>query len=364
MIKKFVFFLNMALLLFAGSVTKIFADDFVANGAENINLYGNPRLISSSNSAAGGPLFSAGSYSLISNPALPAALQCPVFDFGFAVPISNELLDTTNAGFAFQTGFSMPTSYGVFTGVVQGDFLDKVMIGSNIVLGHLGFARDLTENFYLGISLSGGALFGGSRDITDVYLAAGAGAWYRIKEFSGLHGKPWLKNLRFGLSLQNLGKTFTKGYGFDGGFPGGYISPKAGAAVNLYDTDKFKLGTSFDITIPTFSNGIMGFGLQAEINNFIFVSTGWGFNVYETAEAASHPVNYPYIGIGFKFSVNTSNADILSKVNQTDINVDILEQSLGNKTHIISAGVGAKFGVEDTTPPEIDISNISYGTSN
>jgi len=355
--KKLLCFLSLIPALSAGG---IFAEN-VFNGAENINLYGSPRLTAASNSAAGGPLFSAASYSLISNPALTAALQCPVADFGVAVPVN---IETTKTGAALQLGASFPTRRGVFTGVVQGDFLGDILAYSNIVLGHLGFSRDVTENFYLGLSLSGGALFGGTRDITDFYITAGVGAWYRIREFPALKDGPYLKNLRFGLALQNMGKTFTEDYRF-GGFPGGFFSPKAGAAVNIYDSEKFKTGFSVDVALPAlFTNFAMGMGLQAEIAGFIFISAGWDFNIAEVAESGG--VNFPYAGIGLKFSLNTSGTELLSRrgFNQTDINADMLWQALDSETMLFSAGAGAKFGVEDAVPPEIRLDDIKYGTSN
>lgn len=339
--------------------------DWPPPGGEGLFLYGHPAYTKSANSAAGGPLFSAGPYSININPALTAGFQSPVADFGFSVIADT---DDPKPGSALHLGASYPTRWGVWTGALRGEFLnfDSLSMG-NVVAGHAGFARDVTENLYIGAGLSIGGMF--NDETKDLYAAADLGVWYRIKALGALEDKPYLKNIRFGVAFQNLGKSFRKfrvddPFGdheqtYNTGFPG-IAEPKAGVAADLVSFDKFKLGLSVDVSFPTFSNFVLNTGMQAEIAEMFTVSSGWDFNARENGK--DYGLHWPYIAVGARFQVDTSGLAPLRKkgIEQTDIQVDGIWQHLHNYTEHVSLGATAYFGVRDALPPDIEVGQVQY----
>jgi hypothetical protein len=355
-VKKF-FVFAFFVLFGAGA----FADTWPPPGGERFFLYGHPAYTSSANSAAGGPLFSAGPYSININPALTAGLQCPVADFGVSV-----LADTADpkAGSALHLGASYPTRWGVWTGALRGEFLDlnSMPIG-NVVAGHAGFARDVTANLYIGAGLSAGGLF--NDETQDFYAAVDLGIWYRIQEIEAIKNQSLLKNIRFGAAFQNIGKSFNKyrvgdyELEYDPGFPG-IFKPKAGVAADLLSFDKFKLGLSTDVSFPAFSNFVLDAGARAEIADMFYIASGWDFNARENDKGyGSH---WSFLTVGVKFQIDTSGVKALRKngIEQTDIQVDALWQHLHENTEHISIGATANFGAKDSLPPDIEIGQIQY----
>ncbi|MDR3301622.1 MAG: hypothetical protein LBT01_03715 [Spirochaetaceae bacterium] len=344
--------------LFGLAASGILADDLPPPGGESLFLYGHPAYTTSANSAAGGPLFSAGPYSININPALTAGFQSPVADFGVSV-----LTDTANAkaGAALHLGASYPTRWGVWTGALRAEFFDfdSLPIG-NSVAGHVGFARDVTENLYIGVGLSVGGMFNGAAK--DFYAAADAGVWYRIKEVTDL---PVFKNIRFGVAFQNLGKSFNHfeaggvELSYGAGFPG-IFQPKAGVAADVLSFEKFKLGLSVDASFPAFSNFVLNTGLQAEIADMFYLSTGWDFNARESSN--DYGMHWLYLSCGVKFQVDTSGVKALGKdgVEQTDVKLDGLWQHLHKNIEHIAIGATVNFGARDGMPPAIEIDEIQY----
>jgi hypothetical protein len=252
----------------------------------------------------------------------------------------------------------------VWTAALQGSFLQDPFAIGNVIAGHFGFSRDVTENLYIGAAFSGGGLIhkgvvGNMKDgYNDFAALASLGIWYRIKEISALSDKPFLKDIRFGLALQNMGKSFSKTVGEDYnlGFPS-VFSPKFSAALNLVSHPKIKVGLSADVAVPLFVNFLFSSGMQVEIANLIFISSGWNMNARELGIDGVDDPYGPYISVAVKFSANTSGSERMSKrgFDQTDIKIEGLWQHMGNDIHHTTVGATFNFGVQDTTPPEIDI---------
>jgi hypothetical protein len=349
-----------ALFLCAGA---LFAEDNQLPGSESLWLYGHPRFITSANSAAGGPLFSAGSYSLIMNPALPADLQCPALDLGYAGILNAFVEDDVTHAVALRLGGSVPTRLGVFSLGFNGVMGEEALRIGNAFAGRLGWARDVTRHFYLGLSVTGGALTY-KEDFRDFYFAADVGAWLRFEQVA------FFRQLRFGVALQNLGKTYSNfgpkpPEGIDEikirMYPG-IITPKIGVAAHLVEANNFALGISMDIAFPAFTNFAFNAGLQALVAEFLYISAGWDLNAQELVSDFNpdKSIHLPYIGIGVKFAVNTSGSQLFKKrgFDQTDITVDGVWQMREKDVHLYSIGAAASFGVRDTIPPEIKIGNI------
>jgi hypothetical protein len=146
---------------------------------------------------------------------------------------------------------------------------------------------------------------------------------------------------------------------YGAGFPG-IFKPKAGIAVDALSFDKFKLGLSVDVSFPTFSNFVLDAGLQAEIAEMFYISSGWDFNARESGD--DYGQHGPYLAVGVKFQVDTSGVKALDKngVEQTDIQIDGLWQHLHKNTEHISVGATVNFGARDGMPPDIEIKDIQY----
>jgi hypothetical protein len=356
----------MAAFFFVGAGgMALFADEWKqAPGSGSLLLYGHPRFIVNADSASGGPLFVTGSYSFTMNPALAADLQCLSADAGYT-GLLKAADDITNDA-SFHLGVGIPTRFGVFSVAGQGIFAENVLGLGNAALGRLGWARDVTSNFYLGLSVSSGALlYDGYRDF---FVAADVGAWIRVEKLA------FFKQVRLSIVMQNLGKTFTE-YGSEDtqremedlkiqirSYPA-LFTPKAGVAAHLVEAKNFNLGISADIAFPTFSNILFNAGLQALIAEHVYISAGWDLDLWESVQEWGNEtggVHLPYVGIGIKFAVKTPDSQLFKKrgVDQTDITVDGTWQRREKDVHLHSLGLSASFGVRDTVPPDIKIGTI------
>ncbi|MDR2795427.1 MAG: hypothetical protein LBB47_01800 [Spirochaetaceae bacterium] len=306
---------------------------------ENLFLLGFPGLISNAASTVGGGLYDAGPYSININPALTAPLQRVSADLG-----ATFMTEEADAGFAFLAGALFPSRWGVWTGVLQGVFLEPPLSPpGNTFSARFGWARDIAEDLYVGASIFGGA--------TSKYgdgFAAGLdlGFVYRIGNLG------FLKDTRMSAALTNIGKTFANNY-FDN-FPGSF-TVKGGFAAVLFENDKFAAGFSADVAVPTFQNILMNFGLELGIVKIITVSFGWDMNVRELADHIGP--HTPFIGIAVKWTVSTGGSDILMKQGweKTDLNVSTFYQRLDDKINLFSAGLSAEFGSIDKAPPVIKL---------
>ncbi|MDR2509768.1 MAG: hypothetical protein LBC77_03890, partial [Spirochaetaceae bacterium] len=210
-------------------------------------------------------------------------------------------------------------------------------------------------NFYLGLSVSGGGFW--YDDNKDLYAACDVGAWYRIPSVA------FLKQVRFGLALQNLGKTFGtigKVEDFEVRSYPAMITPKFGVAAHLVEVNNFVTGLSLDVGFPTFTNFLFNAGLQFQIMNIAFLSVGWDFNAREYIDEVHSML--PHIALGVKFSVNTSGNELFRRggFDQTDIDIDLAWKNAHKDTQVVSFGAAASFGVRDTIPPDIKIGEIRY----
>lgn len=320
-------------------------------GGDMLHLLGHPKFIGTANSAAGGPIFSEGSYSMNMNPALTAGLQFPALDFGFT-----GLLDTengTNLGANMHLGASFPTRLGVFSLGAHGLF-DKDVLGVTSGIFRLGFSRDITDNFYWGLSVWGGVLNFDIIDKGDFAIAADVGAWYRIPKAL------FLQNIRFGAAFQNLGKTFT----YDNIIPfPSMISPKVGIAASLLQVKMFEIGISADVSFPSFINFVVNTGIQFRIANVLNISAGWDFNAQETANIENgSAIHLPYVMVGVRFKIDTSSNSFLHNhsLNEMVWDIDALWQRQYRNTQLFSIGAATVFGERDSYAPVINTGDVRY----
>jgi hypothetical protein len=319
-------------------------------GGENLLRYGHADLTSQTTSAAGGSIFSATPQSVVINPALIAGIQRVSIDAGYTglFPTKDS---KNNPGAGIQLGLVIPTRWGVAAGMLHGAFIPvESMTLGNTFAGRAAFARDITDDFYVGASLFGGVNTG---EGTDWALGLDIGAWYRF----GTVGS--LQDFRVGFSLVNLGKTFAIDVpgiaSGDSDFFPGMVTPRVGLAANFLNQEKITAGFSIDLSAPFFQNAIVDAGAQICFADIVTVSAGWQFNLMETVK--EHNSLIPSVGVSVKFMVNTAKSEFMSSKgwNTSDIVTSTNWRQIYDGIQQISVGVTANLGLKDTEGPVISL---------
>lgn len=319
-------------------------------GAETAAALASPALTSGGLSAASmdSPMAD------IANPASSALLQRTTMDLSYAALVG--LGTETGWGNAFNVGLAVPKPYGVWTGhlgVLQSPFASMPL--GTVVNGRIGIAKDLFPNLLIGASVdtqlgtNGGFNWGLGADLGVIGLAGDV---------------KFLKSLVWGVSLRNLGKSFTPTgvTGIEGGTATSYdapFTPQFGASADLLKADAagLKLSANADLWFPSFQNAVFSTGLKLGWRDQAFLRLGWDINLRE-AIAGTKQGYLPGIGIGASFAVDRKSDDsFISKtgLNRSEIRPTIAASELYNGVWSFGGGINVPIGVIDTTPPAITI---------
>ena len=297
-----------------------------------------PDLLTSASSSAGGAFFSAVPGSIAINPALTAMEQRVMMNLGYtALFNSAEEIDMGGAG---QVSVLFPSRWGVFTGVADGVFcdVDKLQLG-NIINLRGGFSKDITDNLYVGMSLNGGCRWG---DDTQWSLGVDMGFVYVLGNVS------FLKDLRIGSAVTNLGKPYTQGLTSIGIL-------KAGIAGTLFSVANDNLAGAFsaDLSFPQFTNVVFDTGLQFKVADIITIKTAWQFNLKDTLNKDYNLM--PAVGLTAKFKINAEKNEFLANKGwqQSEVTTSAAWQKLYGSVNAVSASAEINLGLQDTVAPEI-----------
>ncbi|MDR0909496.1 MAG: hypothetical protein LBM77_06985 [Spirochaetaceae bacterium] len=349
MLKKIIVFLSFAFILCFSA--------FAYNppmAAEDSFLFASPFL--TSGNAVGGGLLNPGVWSNEQNPALTAGNQRWQMELGYGGIIGEKLSDIKSAsgfGSALRLGLLFPTRYGVFSGAVQGAFgmPENSGLGNHATI-RAGFAKDITDEFWFGASLWGGIQL--APNAWDFGIALDAGAYLKLGSWS------FLKDMRLGIVLSNLGKTYKAAYGIFGSrdkdsFYPAYVSPKVAFAANLLTIDNLHLAFSSGLAFPTFQNAVFDIGFDAVVFKYVTVNAGWQIDLRETIQTKQ--MRIPYVGLQFTFTADTSGAQFLANRgwDSTDFTVSALYKNLGKSLNQLTAGAVANFGIIDREGPELKL---------
>lgn len=324
-------------------------------GGQSMYVLSSPLQLTSASSAAGGAIFYPGPYSAAFNPAIPALEQRITLDAGFSVLAAN------NFNSALQTGILIPTKRFVASGMLQGVFLnsDKIDLDNSINL-KMGLSKEIAARISVGFNVTGGVIWGSD---SDWLLNGDIGALYRRESLG------FMKDFRVGVSVLNLGKTFTdkkligikdkdkdilvNKHSVDS-FPN-FATVRAGAAALFVDNGIIKLGPSLDITTTAFQNVIFDAGFQFGIKDIVFLYVSESIDLSEAIAGYSNFM--PAIGLGVKFDFKTKNNEYLKKHSwdASEMLVAAAWQQRYDSIQAVSAGAVIKLGQRDTDPPVITI---------
>lgn len=342
-------FLCMA--TFSAFVLSAFAYNPQSGGQELFSL-ASPVQLTSSHSAAGSAIFSACSDSIVQNPALPSAEERIQLDAGYSMLISSAD-DSSPFGSAIQLGMLVPTKMFTVSGVLNGVFCtpEEMNLGKSFNL-KAGLSKKISEKLSIGMNLSTGFFWGAESDWA---LGADLGTLYELGNLA------FMKDFKIGASLLNLGKYYTQTTikGIDNSsyadcFPS-VFTVKAGASAILFDVKGFKGGASFDLTIPTFQNLIIDFGMQFSIKEKIFINVAEKVDIRESANGYGDFM--PAIGAFFKFNFTTNKNEYLKKHrwDTSEVVAGAAWQQKYSTVQVISGGVNLRLGQKDVQPPVIEI---------
>ncbi len=367
--------LAIAVLAVIGCSVNLFAYNPPAGGQNYLRLT-SPQLLTGASSAGGGALFNVVPSSIINNPALTAWEQRSELAASGTILKSSNSDDEHSVGSAFEFGILIPSRWGVASFVGQGiwsEFLD-MYVGDSMNVS-AGFSKDITDEVSVGIAFNGGYLFGKAG--SDWTASASLGAYYNY----GTLG--FLKNLRFGAAVTNLGKMYdgSNAYGINDSQTDKmylFISPayyyynkkilndgkngtawpalatlRTGVAASLIDTKYFKTGISLDVAFPGFQNAVVDAGLQMEIADIITLSTSWECDVQELKAGAKNLL--PSVGLSCKFTFNSKDGSFLARKGwkQSEMTLSGAWKRMYQNIDAVSAGAVMDLGLADLEPPEI-----------
>ncbi|WP_407429105.1 hypothetical protein [Treponema sp.] len=322
-------------------------------GGQNVLRLTEPQLIYGANSSAGGAIFGVTPASIINNPALTAWEQRVTLDLAGTMLLSSNSADDKSVGTAFEGGILIPSRWCVSTFLFQGiwaEFID-MPVGDSINFT-AGVSKDITDQVSVGISADYGYLFGkAGKDWT---ASASLGCYY---DYGSLF---FMKNLRFGVSMNNIGKVYTDSNTLGitdskaDAWPG-LCTPRTGIAATMVSTDIMDMGLSFDLSYPAFQNIVVDAGLQLQFWDFLKVAAAWEYDAREFSNGAKNIM--PSVGLSFKFTFSAKDGSYLSNKGweQSEITVSGTWKQLYKNINAVSAGAIMNLGMTDTKAPEISL---------
>ncbi len=338
--RKYIF----SIVLFIVAIP-LFAQYIPPSGAQNIlDMYSPYFMGAGANSSL---LVSPASDAL--NPAASGMKQRTTIDLSYLSLVG--LGSESGWGNIVNTGLTLPTKYGVFSGSAR--FIQSPF--SSLQLGILGglnlsFAKDLFPN----LSVGGGISFkAGAGDRGDWGLAMDLG----ILNYYGDLG--FLKDLKWSFVAREIGKGYTPFSGRNA-FPPPF-TPAFGANFNVLDSGGFKITLLPDISFPSFQDIRFLLGSEISYGNFIFLKTAYRFDLMELISDQLQPSTFPF-SFGLTFRLNTAfkkNIDFLNITqygwNKSEVNINLNATPMQNGVWSFGLGVNVPLGVIDKNPPKIEL---------
>ncbi|MCE5255269.1 MAG: hypothetical protein LLF89_00315, partial [Spirochaetaceae bacterium] len=261
---------------------------------------------------------------------------------------------TQGWGSAASIAFASPVPYGVWGTSLQ--FLTVPSTMTSMPLGTVGtfnasFAKDLLPNLHLGTALhvslgsNGNSGWGLGFDVGLTHFLGDLGAF---------------KDARWGIALLNAGKGYETSplpSGILGGSASAYPSAFTlglGIRGYLIQSYNWNLDTALDLWTPGFEdlNGSVSIGL--DYRHLASLRVGWSAG-YQDINANSGRSLIPSVGLSGTIPLDKGPAAQGRQSPDASLSPSVAVAPLYDSLYATSAGVNLKYGVEDKTPPVINV---------
>lgn len=331
------------LMLAAFAPIAAFGQYLPPSGTGSFNNYLSPTLLS-----GGGSVTSQESPQSDSiNPAAAGAKQRVTLDASYLGLVGTQTGEGWQGHIA-NLGITIPTKVGVFSG--SGHFMSSAL--SEVDLGTVGelnasFAKQIYPDLLVGAGLH---FLLGTNVGTDWGLSGDLG----FLAFPGQTG--FMKNFRWGIVMQGLGKGFAPVPGVSGYPPA--FTPVVGAAFDVVDNSTFRIGFSGDLGFPEFQDVSVNLGTKITFRNNLSLSVSEGADLQSLLNPGSRPNRsyIPAVGLTYSFSTNLGSSSRFLQEhgwNRTTLNTEVSAAPMPGGAWAFGTGINAPLGVVDRTPPTI-----------
>ncbi|MFW5686309.1 MAG: FlgD immunoglobulin-like domain containing protein, partial [Spirochaetota bacterium] len=287
------------------------------------------------------------------NPAMSALAQRTTLDASY---LALTGFGSAAAGGGWQghvvnLGVVSPTPVGVFSGSahVISSPLSGMPWGTTVAV-HASAAKELYPGWLAGTGIR---LVGGAADRFDFGIALDLGV---IREAGSLG---FLRNLRWGLALQNVGKWYAP-VADAGGLPSPF-TPVGGISFDAVSTDWLTVSAGGSLSAPAFQNARLGIGARATLFETISLHAGWKADLRQILEPdiAQRSI-IPSFGISASFKAGLGDEGFAAERGwtETEVTTTAAAAPLVNDVWAIGGGVNAPLGIIDTSGPR---TSIEYG---
>ena len=293
------------------------------------------------------------------NPALPGGIQRTTLSASYLGLFGSP----SGVGNAANLGVAFPYPFGVISAGAR--FVSSPVTGYNYgTLGgaRLSFAKDLYPDFYVGAGIN--SLFGPNWGLWGtlgfLYLPGDVG---------------FMKNVTLGLSLDNLGRTYTPD-GNGGGTAGFAFTPRFSADAQLLASGPVQVDSSLYIDTPAFTDLNAGIGLGVTLFDTVRLSGSYKFRLNPTLNntASTYPFGFGVdvhlnLAGGSSASASSAGTSALGSADawrNSEINIRTAAAPLPNNVWAAGGGAQIALGVIDRTPPEVQMTapDVTYISPN
>jgi len=258
----------------------------------------------------------------IISPASSADIEFPVLSLSYG--------DIFGYNSLFFFSYLHPTSYGVLSGTLRYFSANIQNQGLNNSFNlNLNFAKIFTEKLYVGLGIN--FLKADYRDGSGITLGANLGGIYHLFPYNEKRENKFLKNLRIGASILNIGNAISQ----DNEVISSPLILRLGPSVSFNIAKNIETIFSFDTILRKMKEFSLGLGLETIIKKKVAVRVGYQIN--------SDFLNFT-IGAGYNFKLQ----NLLSQVNYSFV-------SMENDKFINMLGINIYLGTVDNTAPKAEV---------
>ena len=283
------------------------------------------------------------------NPASAAGFQRIILDMNYS---NLQGLGNTadGMGHAVNLAVSVPTRRGVISGGLG--FLDTTAFaGTDMDFGISGrlfltFSKEIYTDLWVGAGING------SMGELDGTFQGGGSLSFGFLHFPETFGG--LKNFQWGGTISGIGYQYgSSSRGYLNAIPGN-ITPAAGMAFDIADSEKFRWTFRSDARIPSFTDLWVGVASDLYFGKTVRMSISSSLDVRDAFAGAWQTV-IPSAALAVNFPLGSKKSDKSGSMRTTEMDVQLAAAPLYDGVWAFSGGFTLPFGVRDETPPVISV---------